>query len=102
MEMNDMIKIINSTEHYHSEEDWLPTYWHFSFAQYHDPNKMNFGPLRVFNDDIIQPGTGFDMHPHRDMEIVTCVIEGKLEHRDNQGNQGVIHAGEVQRMTAGS
>jgi redox-sensitive bicupin YhaK (pirin superfamily) len=97
-----MIKIIRSGEHYHNEEDWLSTYWHFSFAHYRDPSKMNFGPLRVFNDDIIQPGTGFDFHPHRDMEIVTYVIDGELEHKDNQGNHGVIHPGEIQRMTAGS
>ena len=97
-----MIKIIKSGEHYHNEEDWLSTYWHFSFAHYQDPAKMNFGPLRVFNDDIIQPGKGFGFHPHRDMEIVTYVIDGELEHRDNQGNQGVIHPGEIQRMTAGS
>jgi len=97
-----MIKIIKSGEHYHNEEDWLSTYWHFSFAHYQDQDKMNFGPLRVFNDDIIQPGTGFDLHPHRDMEIVTYVIDGELEHRDNQGNHGVIQPGEIQRMTAGS
>jgi|SRR5215218_1253638 len=102
--MNDMIKIIKSNEHYHNEEDWLSTYWHFSFAHYQDPHKMNFGPLRVFNDDIIQPATGFDFHPHRDMEIITYISEGKLEHRYNQGNHDVIHPGEVQRrmMTAGS
>jgi hypothetical protein len=97
-----MIKIIKSGEHYHNEEDWLSTYWHFSFAHYQNPDKMNFGPLRVFNDDIIQPGTGFDLHPHRDMEIVTYVIDGELEHKDNQGNYGVIQSGEIQRMTAGS
>ncbi len=97
-----MIKIIRSDEHYHNEEYWLSTYWHFSFAHYQDPQKMNFGPLRVFNDDIVQPGTGFGFHPHRDMEIVTYVINGELEHKDNQGNQGVIHPGEIQRMTAGS
>jgi quercetin 2,3-dioxygenase len=97
-----MIKIIKSDEHYHNEEDWLSTYWHFSFAHYQDPDKMNFGPLRVFNDDIIKPGTGFDLHPHRDMEIVTYVIDGELEHKDNQGNHGVIRPGEIQRMTAGS
>jgi quercetin 2,3-dioxygenase len=97
-----MIKITKSNEHYHNEEDWLSTYWHFSFDHYRDPDKMNFGPLRVFNDDIIQPGKGFGFHPHRDMEIVTYVIDGELEHRDNQGNQGVIHPGEIQRMSAGS
>jgi quercetin 2,3-dioxygenase len=96
--MNDMIKIIKSNEHYHNEEDWLLTYWHFSFAHYQDPHKMNFRPLRVFNDDVIQPATGFDFHPHRDMEIITYVSEGKLEHRYNQGNHDVIHPGEVQRM----
>lgn len=97
-----MIKITRSNEHYHHEEDWLSTYWHFSFDSYRDPEKMNFGPLRVFNDDVIAPGKGFGFHPHRDMEIVTYVTEGELEHRDDQGNQGVIRAGEVQRMTAGS
>jgi quercetin 2,3-dioxygenase len=100
-----MIKIIKSNEHYHNEEDWLSTYWHFSFAHYQDPHKMNFRPLRVFNNDIIQPATGFDFHPHRDMEIITYVSEGKLEHRYNQGNHDVIHPSEVQRMmmmTAGS
>jgi quercetin 2,3-dioxygenase len=103
--MNDMIKIIKSNEHYHNEEDWFSTYWHFSFAHYQDPHKMNFRPLRVFNDDIIQPATGFDFHPHRDMEIITYVGKGKREHRYNQGNRDVIHPGEVQRrrmMTAGS
>ncbi|HEX2013952.1 MAG TPA: pirin family protein [Nitrososphaera sp.] len=97
-----MIKIIRSNEHYHNEQDWLSTNWHFSFDHYHDPQNMNFGPLRVFNDDIIKPGTGFGYHPHRDMEIITYVIDGQLEHRDNQGNQGVIQPGEIQRMTAGS
>jgi quercetin 2,3-dioxygenase len=97
-----VIKITRSNQHYHHEEDWLSTYWHFSFDHYRDPEKMNFGPLRVFNDDVIAPGKGFGFHPHRDMEIVTYVTEGELEHRDDQGNRGVIRAGEVQRMTAGS
>jgi redox-sensitive bicupin YhaK (pirin superfamily) len=97
-----VIKITRSSEHYHHEEDWLSTYWHFSFDHYRDPDKMNFGPLRVFNDDVIAPGKGFGFHPHRDMEIVTYVMEGELEHRDDQGNHGIIRAGEVQRMTAGS
>ena len=97
-----MISITKSDEHYHNEMDWLSSYWHFSFDNYQDPQKMNFGPLRVFNDDIIQPGTGFGFHPHRDMEIITYVIDGQLEHRDNQGNQGVIQPGEIQRMSAGT
>lgn len=98
-----MIKITKSDEHYHNDDmDWLSSYWHFSFDHYQDPQKMNFGPLRVFNDDTIQPGTGFGFHPHRDMEIVTYVIDGELEHQDNQGNRGIIQPGEIQRMTAGS
>ncbi|HWY33245.1 MAG TPA: pirin family protein [Nitrosopumilaceae archaeon] len=102
LENNSGIKIIKASEHYKNEMDWLSTYHHFSFADYQNPDKMNFGPLRVFNDDIIQPATGFDFHLHRDMEIITYVIEGELEHKDNQGNHGVIYPGEVQRMTAGS
>ncbi len=82
--------------------DWLSTYYHFSFADYFDPQKMNYGPLRVFNDDTIQPSTGFDFHPHNDMEIITYVIDGELEHQDSHGNQGVIRSGEIQVMTAGS
>lgn len=97
-----MINITRSSEHYRNKTDWLDTTHHFSFAEYFDPNKMNFGPLRVFNDDIIQPGTGFDFHQHHDMEIVTYVIDGVLEHKDNLGNKGIIEPGEVQRMTAGS
>lgn len=98
-----MIKITRSNEHYHNDDmDWLSSYWHFSFDHFQDPQKMNFGPLRVFNDDIIQPGTGFGFHPHRDMEIVTYVIDGQLEHQDNQGNRGIIQPGEIQRMTAGT
>jgi len=97
-----VIKIIKANEHYKNEMDWLTTYHHFSFADYQNPDKMNFGPLRVFNDDTIQPGTGFDFHFHKDMEIITYVIEGELEHKDNQENHGVIYPGEVQRMTAGS
>lgn len=97
-----MIKIIRSDEHYRSKQDWLDTTHHFSFGEYFDPNKMNFGPLRVFNDDTILPGTGFDMHQHHDMEIVTYVVEGILEHKDSLGNTGVIEAGEVQRMSAGT
>ena len=97
-----MIKITKSDQHYRNVTDWLDTTHHFSFANYFDPKKMNYGPLRVFNDDIVQPATGFDLHPHRDMEIVTYVIQGQLEHKDNQGNHGIIKEGEIQTMTAGS
>ena len=97
-----MIKIIRSDEHYRNQADWLDTTHHFSFGEYFNPDKMNFGPLRVFNDDTIQPGTGFDLHQHHDMEIITYVIDGELEHKDNQGNHGIIQPGEVQRMSAGS
>lgn len=85
-----------------AQYDWLKTHYHFSFADYYDPKRMGFGALRVINDDIIQPGKGFDMHPHRDMEIITYVTQGAISHRDNQGNQGRTEAGDVQVMTAGS
>lgn len=97
-----MIQTIKAHEHHQNKTDWLSTYYHFSFADYFDPKKMNYGPLRVFNDDTIQPATGFDFHPHRDMEIITYVIDGELEHRDNHGNQGIVGPGEIQVMTAGS
>jgi redox-sensitive bicupin YhaK (pirin superfamily) len=97
-----MIKVIKSQERHHADNGWLSTYWHFSFAEYDDPANMNWGALRVFNDDVIRPGQGFGFHPHRDMEIITYVLEGELEHRDNQGNTGVIQPGEVQVMSAGT
>ena len=97
-----MIQIIKEKEHYKGESDWLTTYHHFSFAEYFDPSKVNFGPLRVFNDDTIKPGTGFDFHQHQDMEIVTYVIDGILEHKDSLGNHGLVQPGEIQRMSAGT
>jgi redox-sensitive bicupin YhaK (pirin superfamily) len=97
-----MLQIIPSGQRYHFESDWLSTYWHFSFDQYYDPANMNFGPLRVFNDDTIAPGGGFPFHGHREMEILTYVIEGELEHQDSMGNRGVIGPGELQRMSAGT
>lgn len=97
-----MIQITKEQEQYKGESDWLTTYHHFSFAEYYDPSRVNFGPLRVFNDDIIKPGTGFDLHRHQDMEIVTYVIEGALEHKDSLGNHGIIQPGEIQRMSAGT
>ncbi len=96
-----MLQTIKAHEHHQNKTDWLSTYYHFSFADYFDPKKMNYGPLRVFNDDTIQPATGFDFHPHRDMEIITYVIDGELEHQDSYGNQGIVGPGEIQIMTAG-
>ncbi len=97
-----MIKVIKSNERHHADHGWLDTHWHFSFDSYYDPENMNWGALRVFNDDVIRPGKGFGMHPHRDMEIVTYVLDGELEHQDNHGNRGVVHPGEVQVMSAGT
>ena len=97
-----MIKVVKSDERYHADIGWLSTYWHFSFDHYYDPANVNWGALRVFNDDVIQPGQGFGFHPHRDMEIITHVLEGELEHRDNLGNRGFIRPGEVQVMSAGT
>ena len=97
-----MIKTIKSNERHHANFGWLDTHWHFSFGAYYDPSNENWGAMRVFNDDIVEPGGGFGMHPHRDMEIVTYVLSGELEHKDSTGNKGVIHPGEVQVMSAGS
>jgi redox-sensitive bicupin YhaK (pirin superfamily) len=97
-----MIKTIKSEKRHHANFGWLNTYWHFSFGAYYDPSNMNWGALRVFNDDIVEPGQGFGMHPHRDMEIITYVLAGEIEHKDSAGNRGLIHPGEVQVMSAGS
>jgi len=96
-----MINIIKSADRYFADHGWLKTHWHFSFSDYYDPANMNFSKLRVFNDDVVKGGGGFDMHPHRDMEIVTYVLAGELAHQDSIGNAGVVHPGEVQVMSAG-
>jgi hypothetical protein len=96
-----MISIIRSNDRHFSDAGWLQTYWHFSFSDYQDPKNVNWGALRVFNDDVVQGGGGFGMHPHRDMEIITYVVDGELEHQDHLGNRGVVHPGEVQVMSAG-
>ena len=97
-----MIRIRKAAERGHAQYDWLDTWHTFSFDTYHDPAHMGFRSLRVINEDRVQPGQGFGMHGHRDMEIVTYVLEGALEHRDNMGNGSIIHAGEFQRMSAGT
>lgn len=91
-----------AAERFHSRRDWLDSWHSFSFAGHHDPAWMGFGPLRVINDDTIAGGGGFGMHPHRDMEIITVLVEGELQHRDSLGHTELLRAGEVQRMSAGS
>jgi redox-sensitive bicupin YhaK (pirin superfamily) len=81
---------------------WLDAHHHFSFADYHEPDRTNWGRLRVWNDDAIAPGTGFPLHPHRDMEIITYVREGAISHKDSLGNSGRTGAGDVQVMSAGT
>lgn len=97
-----MIQIRKADERGRFDFGWLDTRHTFSFGDYHDRRYMGFRSLRVINEDVVQPGLGFGMHPHRDMEIVTLVLSGALEHRDSLGNGEVLRAGELQRMTAGS
>jgi hypothetical protein len=97
-----MIEIIPSESRGSADHGWLKAKHTFSFADYHNPARVRFGPLRVINEDRIAPGQGFGTHPHKDMEIVTYPISGAIEHKDSMGNGAVITAGEVQRMTAGS
>ena len=96
-----MIRIRPSEERGHNQLSWLDSRFTFSFDQYYDPEQMQFRSLRVMNEDVIAPGSGFPTHPHRDMEILTWVLEGAVEHRDSTGGSGVIRPGELQHMTAG-
>src|SRR5262249_59245947 len=97
-----MIRIRKATDRGHFDHGWLDTYHTFSFGDYYDPAHTGFRSLRVINDDRVRPGQGFGMHGHRDMEIVTYVLDGALEHRDSLGNGSVLRPGELQHMTAGT
>ncbi len=97
-----MLEKISKETMYLSNQGWLESRFHFSFAQYRDFNNLNFGDLRVLNDDIVHPHSGFDMHPHQDMEIISYIVEGEITHKDSMGNVETLKKGEVQYMSAGT
>ncbi len=97
-----MITLRKAPDRFHTEIDWLDSWHTFSFGEHQDPDHMGFRSLRVINDDTVQPGQGFGTHSHRDMEILTYVLQGALAHRDSTGGGGVIKPGDVQRMSAGT
>ncbi|WP_335872408.1 pirin family protein [Bacillus sp. 2205SS5-2] len=97
-----MLTIYRADERFTANHGWLHSRFSFSFADYYDPNNMNFGPMRVLNDDIVEPLRGFGSHPHKEMEIVSIVLEGQLKHEDSTGESAVTSFGGIQRMTAGT
>lgn len=97
-----MLRKIDSRNMGSSNLGWLRSKFHFSFAEYYNPNNINFGALRVINDDLIEPNTGFDIHPHKDMEIISYVVNGEITHGDSMGNKKTLSRGDVQYMSAGT
>jgi hypothetical protein len=97
-----VLRVRRDHEIYRAEGGWFTARWHFSFDRYRDPENMGWGPLRVFNDDRLIPGAVWPLHPHRDIEGITYVVEGTFRHQDDQGGGGILPAGSVQRMTLGS
>ena len=97
-----MFKKVDHKQMGRANHGWLNTHFHFSFADYYNPNNMRFSALRVINDDLVAAQTGFEMHPHRDMEIISYVVDGALTHEDSMGNSGTIERGHVQYMSAGT
>ena len=97
-----MLKYIDSKKMGRGQHGWLDSHFHFSFADYYNPKNMNFGVLRVVNDDLVKPGTGFDTHPHENMEIISYVVDGELTHADSMNNKHTLTRGQVQYMSAGT
>ena len=97
-----MLRKIDSRNMGSSNLGWLRSKFHFSFAEYYNPNNINFGVLRVINDDLVEPNTGFDIHPHKDMEIISYVVNGEITHGDSMGNKKTLSRGDVQYMSAGT
>ncbi len=100
--MTSSIQLRRAADRFHTRAGWLDSHHSFSFGRHRDPNNVHHGQLLVLNDDRVAAGTGFETHPHQDMEIVTWVLDGELEHKDSEGNRGLIYPGLAQRMTAGS
>ena len=96
-----MTQIIRANQRYSKDAGWLQANWLFSFSDYYDPKNIRFGDLRVFNDDVVEPGGGFPTHPHEEMEIITLVLEGEITHEDSMGNSDTVKADSVQTMSAG-
>jgi len=102
MAANINMKKIDSGELFLADHGWLKSRFHFSFAEYYNPKNVHFGVLRVLNDDIVQPGTGFPEHPHENMEIISYIVEGELTHQDSMGNKRTLGRGDIQYMSAGT